>query len=782
MRKRFPWAVFLLWVSAFQAAAQVEIELEVEVVDKETGEPLIGANVMVTSPEKGTITDEYGKATLRLPAGDSCTLELGYVGYQPLELRMFLDRDRSLQLSMRTGVALEEVLVLGHSDQGGLRTPEMSVEELSSSEVALLPLILGERDLLKALQLKPGIPSGSEGNNGFFVRGGGNDQNLFLLDGAPVFSPTHLFGFFSTFHTDAIEGLKLYKGGFPPRYGGRLSSIVEVSARAGDRESFRGKGGIGLLSSRLLVEGPLKKEKASFLVSGRRTYIDLFTRPINAANRDREDFEPIPNYNFYDLQAKLSWEPNEKDAFSWTGFFGRDQLKLGESEFDFRYRWGNAATSFRWNRLLSNTLSANNTLSYSNYNYGITNEITGFTFFVGSDITNTSAKTDWTWQAHPKHLLRFGATIGLNWFTVGRVRGADDQGDAEFDAGQSFRAFDWAAYVSDEWQISSRLSSVLGFRWSGFTQGGVVYQAAEPRINLNFEWAPSFSLKASYARMVQPLHLVSTGAVALPTDIWYPSTPEVRPQAADQVAAGLVWNLRPGWWLTAEAYYKRLHRLLDFVDGAELFGNPNLQEEFAIGRGEAYGMEWSLEKKSGKTRGWIGYTLAFTQRGDFSPLAPDATFSQQGFFSPIYDRRHDLSVVLMHEFSKRFALSATFVYGSGDQRWLPVGRTTFQDIPGAVFESIVPVFGDRNTYRLPPYHRLDLGCTYKFFPKWGEHELSFTLVNAYNRRNAYFVYFELETREVTDPNNNTFEIPVEIHPRQVSLFPIIPSLSWNFKF
>ena len=447
MHLRLLWPVFLLWVPAYQAAAQAEVELAVEVVDEETGEPLAGANVMVTAMGKGAVTDQQGKATLRLPAGDSCTLELGYVGYQPQEQRVLLDRDQSLRLSLHSGVALDEVLVLGRSDPWALRQPEMSVEKLSSEEVEHLPLLLGERDLLKALQLKPGIPSGSEGNNGFYVRGGSNDQNLFLLDGATVFSPTHLLGFFSTFHTDALEGLSMYKGGFPARYGGRLSSVVEVSGRTGDLESFRGRGGIGLLSSRLLVEGPLKKEKASFLLSGRRTYIDLFTRPINAANRDREDFEPIPNYSFYDLQAKLSWEPNKKDAFRWTGFFGRDQFNLDESGFDLQYRWSNTAASLQWTRQVGPGIQAKQTLSHSSYNYDITNQATGLALLISTDITSTRAKTDWTWRVHSKHRLRFGAAAGLNGFTVGRKREAHKPDEGTFDAGRHFQAFDWAVYA-----------------------------------------------------------------------------------------------------------------------------------------------------------------------------------------------------------------------------------------------------------------------------------------------------------------------------------------------
>ncbi|MBX2870543.1 MAG: TonB-dependent receptor [Saprospiraceae bacterium] len=777
-------ALYTLLFSAFcwsMAWTQADLTLSGTITDQETGETLIGASIQVIGQALGTTTNEYGFYSLNLPAKDSLLVEVSYVGFQAQNLTLFLTADQQLNFELSTGVELQEVVVKANSFEEQMRSTEMSVEVISTKEAKVLPVLLGESDILKTIQLKPGIPSGSEGTTGLFVRGGSNDQNLIILDEAVVYNANHLFGFFSTFNTDAVKDLKIYKGGFPSQYGGRLSSVIDVKLKEGNNKKFSGTGGLGLISSRLTLEGPIKKEESSFIVSGRRTYVDVFTRLVNQANEGNEDYNPIPDYFFYDLNTKVNFRLGKNDRLFVSGYFGRDVFGFEGDFFDFNFDWGNATGSVRWNHVFNPRLFANTTFTYSDYQYNIKNQLTGFNFQVGSNIKDINLKTDFYYTPSNRHTIRFGGHATRHSFDVGRLKAGSDDGEINFSAGQNFNALQLAAYVSDDWTISSKLKANVGLRLSGFENNGQFYSAFEPRFSMRYQLKPRLSLKASYARMKQYLHLVANAGVTLPTDIWYPSTEKVKPQTSDQVAAGMSYLLGEKYFVTAEVFYKRMENQLEFVDAAEIFANDDLENEFAIGEGRGYGFEYSIEKKEGVLTGWIGYTLQFVERGNFEVLDPDQSFAQQGFFSPVYDRRHDLSVVALYDFSKRLTLSATFVYGSGDLRWLPSGRWAFQDVYGSSFESVVPDFQDRNNFRLPPYHRLDLGLVWKFFPKWGESDLTFSVVNAYDRRNTFFIYFEPEFVEVGD-GNNVFRVPDRVVARQVSLFPILPSVTWNFKF
>ena len=769
----------MVWCSA-----QETVTVSGRVTDEDSGETLIGATAVAPALGAGTATNEYGFYSIAVPARDSVQLIFSYVGFQPRSFDLFLPGDTTLNVSLSTGVQLEEVVVKANSYQEQLRSTEMSVDAITTREAKLIPVLLGESDILKAIQLKPGIPSGSEGTTGIFVRGGSNDQNLIVLDEAVVYNANHLFGFFSTFNTDAVKDLKIYKGGFPPQYGGRLSSVIDVKLKEGNNKRLAGSGGIGLIASRLTLEGPIQKEKSSFIVSGRRTYVDIFTRAVNRAKEGAEDFNPIPDYYFYDLNTKINYQLGEKDRLFLSGYFGRDVFGVNGDFFDFDFDWGNATGTARWNHVFSPRLFANTTFTYSDYQYNIQNRVTGFSFRVGSNIRDANLKTDFYYEPNNQHTIRFGANATYHRFTVGRLKAGSDDGLVSFSAGQDFDGMEYGIYFSDDIDITDQFAVNGGLRLSGFGNDNTFYYGVEPRLAARYSFNSRWSAKASYARMFQYLHLVSSAGVALPTDVWYPSSARVKPQQSHQVAAGISWILADEFLLNLEGYYKNMDNQLQFVDGAQLFANDELEEEFAVGEGEAYGMEFSIEKKQGKLTGWIGYTLALIRLKNFSTLDPNGRFAQEsegfGAFFPIYDRRHDLSVVLLYEFGRRLSATATFVYGSGDLRWLAPGRFTFQDIYGADFEAVVPDYRERNNYRLPPYHRLDLGLVYRFFPKWGENDLTLSVINVYDRRNTFFIYLEPEFSR--SGAGSVIDLPTRIAAKQVSLFPVLPSITWNFKF
>ncbi|MCH2083851.1 MAG: TonB-dependent receptor [Saprospiraceae bacterium] len=774
-------AVLLILALPFWLQAQETATLSGTIIEAETGETLIGATILVANYNLGTTTNEYGFYSLSIPKGEEINVEFSYVGFSSVIKKLTLKEDQTINIELSSGIQLEEVVVKANSFEEQLRSTQMSVEEISTKEAKLVPVIFGESDILKTIQLKPGIPSGSEGTTGLFVRGGGADQNLIVLDEAVVYNANHLFGFFSTFNTDAVKDLKIYKGGFPAQYGGRLSSVIDVKLKEGNNKKFAGSGGIGIISSRLTLEGPIEKEQSSFMVSARRTYVDIFTRLANQANEENEDFSPIPDYYFYDLNTKINFKLGEKDRLYLSGYFGRDVFGFSNDFFNFDFDWGNATGTARWNHVFNPKLFANTTFTYSDYQYNIQNRVTGFSFKVGSKIRDTNVKTDFYYAINNQNTIRFGAVATYHQFQVGRLQAGSDDGEIEFSAGQNFDGIQTGAYISDEITFNPQLKLNAGVRLSGFFNDGDTYFGLEPRAALNYILNDKVALKASYARMYQYLHLVANSGITLPTDIWYPSTKLVKPQRSDQIAIGGSYLLNRNLFFNMEGFYKFLDRQIEFVDGAQLFANDNLEQEFAIGKGRSYGLELSVEKKEGSLTGWIGYTLSWTRRGDFD-LIDDTRFFEQnriGDFSPIYDRRHDISVVAIYEINRRLTATATFVYGSGDLRWLPTGRFTFQDVYGQNLSPVVPIYEGRNNYRLPAYHRLDLGLVIKFFPNWGESDLTINVINAYDRRNTFFIFLEPET--VTDINTG-IELPTRVSANQVSLFPILPSLTWNFKF
>jgi hypothetical protein len=765
---RFLLSLLLFLFLGSSLAAQDKVTLSGTLRDASTGEPLIGANVGILGTASGVITNTNGFYSLTTVPG-SYRIQFSYLGYQSQINELSLTSDVKLNLELTAlNTELKEVVVEGERNtfQDRLTRPQMSVETLSSREAKLLPALFGEVDIIKTLQLKPGIQSGGEGTSGLFVRGGSNDQNLVLLEDALVYNPSHLFGFFSVFNPDAVRNVELYKGGFPAQFGGRLSSVLDVKMRDGNRKDYDVSGGLGLIASRLTVEGPIQKEKSSFLVSARRTYVDVFTRMINKSQEDDPDWSPIPDYYFYDFNAKATFELGPSDRLFVNGYYGKDFFKFNDADFDFNFNWGNRVASARWAHQFSPRFFVNSTFSTSNYEYEIANKLDIFSFNLTSNITDYTLKTDFEYLPNDHHHVRFGASATEHQFTVGRLQASSDDGSVNVQAGNNYNGQEFGVYASDDWGLTPLLTVSYGVRVSGF-RNDKTFVGLEPRASVNYRFTETLSLKANYTRMYQYVHLVSNSGASLPTDIWYPSSPGVKPQRSDQVALGVTKIYKDKYLLSTEAYYKDMKRQLDLKDGAQIFGNAELEEEFVFGTGESYGQEFYVEKKEGKTTGWIGYTLSWTNR-----TFPDINNGKK--FPTRFDRRHDLSVVAIHELTKRISATATFVYGTGNAYSLPVQRFVFQDVNGEDY-TVIPVYTERNSFRLAAYHRLDLGVVYKLRPKRGTSDLTFSVYNAYNRRNPYFVYFETIKDEETEQITGFVA-------KQVSLFPVIPSITYNFKF
>lgn len=744
--------------------------------DAEDGEALIGAVVSAPALEAGVLTNGYGFYSLRVPAGDSVQLQVSYLGYTTVQRIVLLEEDLTWNVELLPGGnQLDDVVIEANSLEQKLNSSQMSMDELTMMEAKQIPALFGEVDIIKTLQLKPGVQSGGEGTSGIYVRGGGPDQNLILLDEAPVYNASHLFGFFSTFNSDAVKDVKLYKGGFPAEYGGKLSSVIDVRLNDGDLKKFSGSGGIGLIASRLTLEAPIVKDKASFMISGRRTYFDVFTRALNRINDGDPTWQKIPDYYFYDLNAKVNYKISDKDQVFLSGYLGRDVFGFNSTNFNVDFSWGNSTGSARWTHLFNPRLMLKTVATFSDYNYNIRNQFASLDFNLGSGIRDYNAKSELTWLPSSRHEIKVGVNYIYHTFSIARFEATSEDQSIDWRSGRDYYGTELGVYINENFKINHRLTLNGGLRLSGFESENTFYNGLEPRLALKYSVSDKVSLKGSFTRMFQYVHMISNSGASLPTDIWYPSNATVNPQRSDQVAAGVSWQISDHLLLTNEAYYKWLKGQVDFRDGAQIFFNPELDEEFVFGKGWGYGNEVYLEKKKGSGNrwhdglsGWLGYTLSWSWR-EFASINGGEPFH------PRYDRRHDVSLVLIQKISKRINLTGTWVYGTGQAVTLPIGRYFLQgSIPGAN-PNLVPIYLARNSFRMPSYHRMDLGLVWTFFPKWGESDLTFSIYNFYNRRNPYFIYYD-EIPDRDNPGQNKFV------PKQVSLFPMIPALTWNFKF
>jgi hypothetical protein len=766
--------IILSFIFSINSVAQESYTVNGVVKDSLSGETLIGVTLKFSGKTQlGTSTNAYGFFSYKLITG-TYDLSVSYIGYRTIFKKITISADTKLDLNMVPDNTIDEIVISSEKRNDNVVNAQMGVAKINLSEIKNVPVLFGERDILKTLQLLPGIKSAGEGNSGFYVRGGSTDQNLILLDEAPVYNASHLLGFFSTFNSDAIKDVSVFKGGMPAQYGGRLSSVLDIRMNDGNKKEYTAEGGIGLISSRLKLEGPIVKDKGSFMISGRRTYADAFL----AFSGDSS----IKNNTlyFYDLNAKANYQIDEKNTLYLSGYFGRDELGLSET---FGFGWGNTTATLRWNHLYSNRLFSNTSLIYSNYNYVIENFLEENNFKVSSSIRDFNLKQDFQLALNNRHNVRFGVDLIHHTIAPGAITASETSSVNEVTV-EKRKGSEIAAYISDEWEMNDRINVVYGLRASSFlllgpgnfsnydqdgnitssksySQGDLVktYINLEPRISASYQLNSSSSIKSSYTRNTQNLHLMSNSTAGSPTDLYIMSSNNVRPEIADQVALGYFRNLKDdNYEFSAEVYYKVMQGQIEYRSGTDLRGNRNVEADLLFGDGRAYGIELFLKKRFGKINGWVGYTLSKTER-KFNDIDAGKWFLAK------QDRTHDLSLVGIYRASERWTFSSTFVYNTGNAVTFPTGK--YQLNGNTVF-----YYPERNSNRMPDYHRLDFSATREGKPnKKLQSSWSFGLYNLYNRKNAYSIDF----RDDPDDKSKTQAV-------RTTLFGIIPSITWNFKF
>jgi hypothetical protein len=764
---------------ALVTSAQAKFTISGYVKDLQTGETLIGANIYLENDATtGTVTDTYGFFSITLPEGPH-SLVFSYLGYQSHIENVNLKSNLNLNIGMGQGIAMEEVVVSasGEEEDENVQSTSMGRVTLPIEQIKVLPALLGEVDVLKTLQLLPGVSSAGEGSSGFYVRGGGADQNLVLLDEAVVYNSGHFLGFFSVFNADAIKNTTLIKGGIPAVYGGRLSSVLDIQMKEGNNQQFQGEGGIGLISSRLTLEGPIVKDKSSFLISGRRTYGFDLAQPLIR----QTDFAGT-NYFFYDLNAKINYQFSQKDRVYLSGYFGRDVLTLAQPgrDFGFKLPYGNATATLRWNHLFNDKLFFNLSAIYNDYQFRAGFEQEEFSFDVFSGVRDFSAKFDFDYFPSNEHQIKTGLHATQHRLTPNVITG--NSGDVEFEnTAVAKYGNEYAVYLQDDWKINPWFRVNIGLRGTMFQQVGpytssitdetfntgevvTTYSSLEPRLFVNTALNPTASLKAGVTATTQYLHLVSNSSSTLPADVWVPSSELVKPQRGWQYAAGYFQNLRNNEYeASVEVYYKSLRDQIDYRENYVDNSVDQVETEFVFGDGKAYGMEFFLRKNKGALNGWIGYTLSRTDRS-FPDIENGRTYPTT------YDRTHDLSFVANYNVSPKLIAGVVFVYATG-KSYTPPEQVYLID------GELQTDYGPRNSQRLEPYHRMDVSLTYTPNPtstKSFRSEWVFSVYNVYNRQNTFFIYTDYDT----DLQAGT----ADVKAYKVSIFPILPSITWNFKF
>jgi len=832
--------LFFLIVGSSLLAQNERFTLSGYIEDFESGEKLIAASVFVPEIASGTVSNNFGFYSLTLPKG-TYEIKYSYIGYQTQTITIELNKNVEQNIQLSASLELTEVQIVAETAEKIEEKTQMSAIEIPVKEIKKLPALLGEVDVLKVIQLLPGVQSGTEGTSGIYVRGGGPDQNLILLDGVPVYNVSHLGGFFSVFNADAVSNVELIKGGFPARYGGRLSSVVNINLKEGNKNELKAAGSIGLISSKLTVEGPIgKQKKTSFIVSGRRTYIDLLTRPIIAAAGKSEDsysFDGVDyntenkgagGYFFYDLNAKINHQVTDKDRVYLSFYSGRD-IGSSKSEYssigkssngtlvsesndsdEFTIDWGNLITSLRWNHEFTPRLFANSTLTLSRYNFKTGNVYEGsyfninkdqegefidtsdfqdyFDFSYGSKVFDLGGKIDFDFIPTPDHYIKFGTNFTHHTFLPGELKFKEEYANFSVDtsfAAKQINANEIFAYIEDDYKINSRLKVNFGLHTSMFDVQDTTYFSLEPRISARYLVTPDLSIKGSFVRMTQYLHLLTNASLSLPTDLWVPPTNKVGPQRSWQVALGGAKTYKDVFEISVEGYYKEITDLLAYKEGTSitLLGD-DWENGVTVGDGKSYGAELFIQKKKGRTTGWIGYTLSWATRhfpGKLHGNIPGLYFEPLNFgeeFPYKYDRRHDMSIAVTHKLNDKWDLSGAFVFGTGNAITLPaIEYNGYTNLDRFFGDGRISQSEGRNSHRLPPYHRLDFSATMKAKPKkWGTAYWNFSVYNTYNRKNIFFVY-EDNSYQI---NPRTGELE-QGYFKQISLFTIIPSVSYQFE-
>lgn len=783
------------------------------ITDSKNGETLISASVYEEKSLKGTVSNTYGFYSLTIPKGD-VTLRFSYVGYSSQTKKFKLDRDTVINISMLEGKELNEVTVIGNQKEIGVRGTQMSAIEVPISQIKSIPTLFGETDVLKALQLLPGVQAGVEGSAGFYVRGGGPDENLFLLDGVPVYNVNHLGGFFSVFNADALKNVTLYKGAFPARFGGRLSSVVDLQMKDGNPYRLHGDVTIGLISSKFNLEGPLFNRKTTFNFSGRRTYFDILSQPFikMAAKQSGEINKISAGYYFYDLNAKISHKFSDNDRLFLSVYSGDDAIysDIQDSYVDYDngkqssnlkmdWKWGNFITAAKWNHVINNKLFMNTTATYTQYRFhmAVGTEFTAQTYDPPSKVTESitlgyksgitdySAKVDFDYAPSPNHDIKFGLNYTNHTFrpgvTVSELKLDTDTLDQRMDTtigDQSIFANETSLYFEDNININNYLKANVGLHYSTFIVQNQFYHSLQPRVNLRLLLSDNLSLKASYVLMNQYIHLLSNNNVSLPTDLWVPVTKRIAPMKSDQVSFGAFYNLLNIVDLSFEAYYKSMDNLIEYKDGASFWGsNTGWEDKVSLGRGWAYGAEFMAQKSIGKTTGWVAYSWAKSERL-FD--RPGQELNNGLVFPAKYDRRHNISVVLSHKFNEKIDISGTWVFNTGNNGTIPMQNTYSYPVPGTQYnyDNSIPYINQRNNFKYPNYHRLDLGVNFNKQLKHGKRIWNISFYNLYNHMNPFLVYVG------TDYNFNylTGQMTTRKSLKQITIFPVIPSVSYSYKF
>lgn len=742
--------------------------------DGETGEDLIGATISADSIMTGTTSNMYGYYSLVLNPG-KYRITYRYVGYRQVTVDIDLSSDQQKNVDLYpTEQTLEEVVISSGGSDRSVRKAEMGIEKISTRQLKNIPVIFGEQDILKSIQLLPGISTTGEGNSGFYVRGGDASQNLILLDEAPVYNASHLLGFFSVFNNDAIRDVSVMKGSIPPRYGGRLSSVLDLKMKEGNNQKLSTSGGIGLISSRLQTEGPLFDHKGSFMAAGRRTYADLFLKLLPDSNLNSNTLY------FYDLNVKANYRFDERNRLFISGYLGRDVFRFRKS---FGFDWGNKTFSLRWNHVFTPRLFLNSSLIYSNYDYKFNLNFDEAEFSLRSSIRDFNWKEDFQYSMATGNVLRFGTKVNYHTFLPGEASSTGNFPVNDTRLEQRY-ALETAGYLSHEWNLSPLISLHYGIRTSAFTQlgpGGIFrfdtlgnvtdtiqygsfervasYFNLDPRITVNFQTGTHSSLKAAYVRTHQYLHLLSNTTSATPVDLWVPSSKNIKPQVADQISVGYFQNFENQQFeASVELYYRKMYHQIDYKNGADIFLNDLVESQLVFGEGKAYGAEFFLRKNYGRWHGWISYTLSRSIRR-FDKIDHGKPFPAR------QDRIHDVSIVTNWNLGRRWVVSAVWVYYTGDAVTFPSGKYLLEG-------QYVNYYTERNGYRMPDYHRLDLGITYsspktkKWVSSW-----NLSLYNVYARKNAYSITFK------ADEENPGITKAVKLY-----LFSVIPSITYNFRF
>ena len=773
------------------------------ITDHTTGETLIGATVLDTRSGKGTTTNANGRYSLTLKDSEA-TLRITFVGYEPIYDTLKLKSNLTRNYSLKPSIQLKEVVVRAQR-VNSRESSQMSALEMPVEQLKAVPVLFGEADILKAIQLLPGVQNGSEGSAGMYVRGGGPDENLLLLDGVPVYNVNHMMGFFSVFNPDALKNVTLYKGSFPAHFGGRLSSVVDIRMKEGDMQQYHGNVSVGLISSKLNLEGPILKDKLSFNLSFRRTYSDLLMKPaLWIAKSQMEEVNKLKaGYYFYDFNGKLNWKISDKDRLYLSFYSGDDAIYLGIKNKDYAYdevqyqnylnmdwKWGNKVAALRWNHVMSQQLFMDASVNYTQYRHnlgmGITEENVyhyqqstasikdEFNMTYKSGINDLTAKVDFDYTPLPNHEIRFGGNYTYHMFrpevqAMKIVAGNETEVDTTAGSPKVF-AHETALYAEDNMTLGDIFRVNAGVHYSTFTVEGKTYQSVQPRLSTSVMLASNLSLKAGYAYMTQYVHLLSNSSLSLPTDLWVPVTANIVPMNAHQVSLGAFYELPRLFDISVEGYYKSMDNLLEYKDGASFFGSSERwDEKVCMGKGWAYGVELLVQRSFGKTTGWVGYTWAHAKR-QFD--REGMVLNQGKVFPAKYDRRHDLSITVQHKFSDRFDLSGTWVFSSGN-----CGTLGTQ-----VYEGLLNEWGninsinalERNNFRLGNYHRLDVGMNFHKQKKYGIRTWNISVYNAYNHNNPFIVYTDYRWDEATLTEKKVL--------MQASLFPIIPSVSYSYKF